>query len=132
MQGVNLASAQLQGAIIGGAQLQEANLAGAEIQGVRCEEDDSTSFERRMRRSIDQESDLSWVTFEGGLTTLKEIDSFMENLPDDEASELREELKSHIGKPASCELPKDSDVITGAYTEDEAERWIAEYEEATS
>ena len=132
MQGVNLASAQLQGAIIGGAQLQEANLAGAEIQGVRCEEDDSTSFEHSMRRSIDQESDLSWVTFKGGLTTLKEIDSFVENLSDDEETRLREKLKSHIGRPESYELPKDCGVITGAYTEDEAEKWIAEYEVATS
>ena len=132
MQGVNLASAQLQGAIIGGAQLQGANLASAELQGVRCEEDISESFEQRVRQSIGQESDLSWVIFEGGLKTLKYIDSFVENLPDDEAHRLRESLKSHIGQPESYELPQDCGVITGAYTKDEADKWIAEYEEAMS
>ena len=132
MQGVNLASAQLQGAIIGGAQLQGAYLADAEIQGVRCDEDITESYEQCLRQSINQESDLSWVVFEGGLKSLKDIDSLVENLPDDEASDLREELKSHIGKPASSELPNDSGVITGAYTENEAKKWIAEYEEATS
>ncbi len=132
MQGVNLAFAQMQGATIGGAQLQGANLADAELQGVRCEEDISESFEQCVRQSIGQESDLSWVIFGGGLKTLKDIDSLVENLPDDEAHRLRESLKSHIGQPESYELPKDSGVITGAYTENEAKKWIAEYEEAMS
>ena len=106
MQGVNLAFVQLQGAVIGGVKLQAANLAGAEIQGVRCGEDDSISFEHHMRRSIDQESDLSWVTFEGGLTSLKEVDCFVESLSDDEATRLREKLKSHIGKPEALNCRK--------------------------
>ena len=47
-------------------------------------------------------------------------------------TELREILEPHIGKPPSNQLPKNSGAITGAYTEEEAEKWIAEYEEAMS
>ena len=56
----------------------------------------------------------------------------MEGLPDDHARTLREKLTTYIGMPESHELPQDSGAITGAYTEEEAERWIAEYEEAMS
>ena len=48
------------------------------------------------------------------------------------AKELREKLKPHIGKPPSYELPENSHAITGAYTAEEAEQWIAEYNEAMS
>ena len=132
LQCANLYSVQLQGAILGVAQLQEANLANTQTQGVRCEQDISRSFAECVRNSIGKETDLSGVIFSGGLT-IDEIESFVESLSDDdEAMLLREELKSHIGKPPSCKLPQDSGVITGAYTEEEAEMWIAEYEEAVS
>ena len=35
------------------------------------------------------------------------------------------------GKPASNQLPKNSGAIIRAYTEEEAEQWIAAYNEAT-
>lgn len=131
MQGVNLASAQLQGALLGGAELQGAYLHAAETQGVRCEQDISSSFAERIRNTIGKETDLSWVTFAGGLTYDK-IESYVEHLfDDDEARRLREKLDSHIGKPSSYDLPEDSGVITGSYTAEEAEKWILEYEEAT-
>ena len=38
----------------------------------------------------------------------------------------------HVGKPESYELPGNSGAITGAYTEEDAEKWIAEYNEAMS
>ena len=37
-----------------------------------------------------------------------------------------------IDQPASYELPKNSNAITGTYTAEEAEQWIAEYNEAMS
>ncbi len=43
-----------------------------------------------------------------------------------------EALEPHIDQPVSHELPEDSGAITGAYTEEEAEKWIAEYEAAMS
>ena len=41
-------------------------------------------------------------------------------------------MQSHIGRPRSNELPEDSGAIIGTYTKEEAEQWIAEYEEAMS
>jgi hypothetical protein len=43
---------------------------------------------------------------------------------------LRETLRTHIGREESFQLPHDSGAMTGAYTAEEAEQWIAEYEEA--
>ncbi len=132
LQGVNLASAQLQGAILGGVQLQGSYLGDTQICGVRCEEDVSDSFAQRIRQSIGQENDLSWVTFAGGLSQ-EDVDSFIEYLSDEEAKEkLRETLKPHIDKPPSYQLPENSGAITGSYTAEEAEKWIAEYEQAMS
>ena len=127
LQGVNLAEAQLQGAILGGVQLQGAHLAGTQMRGVKCEQDISCSFEQRMRQSIGQESDLTWITFAGGLSQ-NDVDALATDLSDENANELRAKLTAHIGMPESNELPENSDAITGAYTEEEAEEWIAEFE----
>ena len=131
LQGVNLAKVQLQGAILGGVRLQGAHFFKTELHGVRCEEDISGSFEQRMRQSIGQESDLSWVIFAGGLSE-DDVDSLVKDLNDEEANELREKLMPHLGKPESKELPEDSGAIIGSYTAEEAEKWIAECEQAMS
>ena len=60
------------------------------------------------------------------------LNSLVKGLSDEKANELREELESHIDQPISNELPEDSGAITGAYTKEEAEQWIAEYEKAMS
>ena len=84
-----------------------------------------------MRQSIGQESDLSWVIFEGDLSQ-NDVDSLVKDLNDEEANELRKKLTPHIGKPKSNQLPENSGAITRTYTEEEAEQWIAEYEQAMS
>ena len=84
----------------------------------------------RMDKLIGQNSDLSRVTFTGGLQR-DNVDSFVKCLPGEE-EKLWERLRLHINKPASNELPKDSDAITGFYTAEAAEQWIAEYNEAMS
>lgn len=133
LQGANLGGAQLQGANLGGAQLQGAFLVGAQLQGVRgiYQAQAGGTFEERIRGSIGEETDLLGVFFEGKLSS-KQVDSIVEGLPDGRAKELREKLKSHIGKPPSNQLPENSGAITGAYTKEEAEKWIAEYDKATS
>ena len=126
LQGTNLASVQLQGALLGGAQLQGAYLDKTQIQGANCEElvdMDKT----RIVQSIGRASDLSYVTFEGGLSQ-EDVDSLVADLSDEAAKELREKLKPHIDKPESNELPENSGAITGTYTAEEAEQWLAEFE----
>ena len=85
-----------------------------------------------MTRSIGRENDLPLAIFAGGLHSDQDVDSRVKDLSDETASTLRAELKQHIGKPRRHQLPDDSGAITKAYTEEEAKRWIAEYEEAMS
>ena len=69
------------------------------------------------------------MTFSGGLDK-GTVNSLVEDLSGEEVETLRQNLEPHIDQPVSYELPEDSGAITGAYTMEEAERWIAEYEEA--
>ena len=131
MQGARLDHACLQGARLGCAKLQGAQLSFAKMQGVnRARAPDA--FADRMRQLIDKETDLSGVVFAGGLSR-EDVDSLVEGLSNEKAKELREKLESHIDAPESNKLPREfSHIFTGAYTEEEAEEWIAEYEEAMS
>ena len=143
LQGTILDEAHLQGTSLIGVHLQEASLIGTDLRGARSHKShheltqtmkeltEGSDFEQVIRRSIDQESDLSGAIFGGGLSQ-KDCDSCVKGLPDEIAEELRKNLEPHIGKPKSNKLPKDSCAITGSYTKEEAKQWIAEYEEAIS
>ncbi len=133
LQGAHLWEANLQGTNLGRAQMQEATLWKANLKGVRCEDRRyfRSSFEDRIRESIGKETDTSGVIFEGGLSQ-GIVDSIVEGLSDDREKKLREELKPHIGKPPSSQLPENSGAITGTYSKEEAEKWIAEYNKAMS
>ena len=130
LQGADLHEACLQGARLHEAHLQGANLAGAQLQGATCQLPDFLSFKEHIREGVDRESDLSGATFAGRLSR-EYLDSVVKDLPDKEAKELREKLEPHVDTPASNELPEGHGAILGAYTKEEAERWIAEYAEAT-
>ena len=130
LQGANLHEACLQGANLREAQLQGANLAGTQLQGATCQRRSHVVLKEHIRERIGEESDLSEVTFAGGLSR-EDVDSIVKDLPDKKAKELREELEPHVDKPASHEPSENSGAIVGSYTEEEAERWIAEYAKAT-
>ena len=129
LQGAVLVGAQLQGAALRDAQLQGAALKDARLQGATSEYLSGKPFEERIRDRVGKESDLSGVIFAGGLSK-EDVNSFVKGLPDEVAQELREPLTPHLGKPPSHEPP--AEAITGAYTAEDAERWIAEYKQATS
>ena len=129
LQGATLDKAQLQGAWLRGAQLQEATLDKADLRGAQSQITVFPKFSQRMRELIGQESDLSGVIFEGELSR-EVLDSLVEGFPDKKAKELREKLESHIDKPTSHQPPENA--ILGAYTEEDAEKWIVEYNEAMS
>ena len=126
--GADLCHAHLQGANLAKAWLHSATLYGAQLQGVDSRDSDSHSgFIERINRGIDRQSALFGVIFEGGLSR-EEVDAIVEGLSDEGTKRLRMTLGPHIGQPKSHELPKDSEAITGAYSAEEAERWIFEYE----
>ena len=127
LQGATLDGAQLQGAFLPEARLQGADLARADLRGAQSQITVSPKFSQRMRELIGQKSDLSGAIFEGGLSR-KDLDSFVEGFPKKKAKKLREKLESHIDKPTSHQPPKNA--ILGAYKEEDAEKWIAEYEGA--
>ncbi len=131
LQGAYLYRAQLQGASLMEARLQGATLTSACLQGIHCD-DNGMPFAKHIRYWNGKDSMLHAPIFEGGLSQ-EDVNSLVEELPNEHLKQLlREKLNPHIGREASCQLPQDSHAYTGAYTEDEAERWIAEYEEAMS
>ncbi len=132
LQRADLRKANLQGAFLGGANLQGAFLEGTRLEGVISRNwSAATFFEDCIRNQIGKGTDLSGAIFAGGLTR-EDLAPLVKGLSDEKANELKEKLEPHIGKPVSNELPEDSGAITGAYTEEEAEKWIAEHEEAMS
>ena len=134
LQGAKLTQALLQGAALFEAQMQGTMLNGAQMQGIVTDEWLShVSFEDRIMSQIGKETNLSLSgsIFAGGLSQ-EEIESFVKNLSDEKANELREKLESHIGKEEHNEPPIDSGAITGIYIKEDAEQWIAEYEKAMS
>ena len=161
LQAADMKGAGLQGASLGGAGLQSADLCGAKLHGANVWTDHLTleeqrsirgpvhdhyppsraslpTFAERIRKWIGKEGDLfaedakfSGAKFEGGLSQ-DDVDSLARGLPDDDEKMLRIRLNPHIDEPTNRQLPDGSGAITGAYTEEEAKRWIAEYEEAMS
>ena len=90
-----------------------------------------TKFVEHIRSLIGEQSSLSKVKFDGGLGQ-EYIDFCVKSLSDENAKKLRAKLEPHIGRPLSYQVPEDSGAVTGFYTEEDAEQWIAEYEKAMS
>ncbi len=129
LQGAILTNANLQGTNFWQARLQGADLYHAQLEGIHCE-DSAMSVAERIRAWIGRESESNIALFQGGLSQ-EDVDFLAEGLLNENLkSLLRERLRKHIGRAASYQLPEDSGAITGAYTEEAAEQWIAEYEEA--
>lgn len=131
LRGAVLSRTHLQGAFIVGANLQGADLTEAQFQGVRSHVDYPDSFEQRIAQSIGEETDLSGAIFGGGMT-LEEVESIVDGMYHETANALREKLTPHVGKTTSYELPEHCGAVVGAYTDEEAEKWIAEYGDATA
>ena len=142
LQGADLSGSHLQGANLRWSHLQGADLSGSHLQGADLSESHLQGagsagfvlfqgFVDSIRDQIGKESDLSDLLFEGGLSW-EDLDSLLEGLSEEKTNELREKLEPHIDQPMSYGLPEDSGAITGAYTKEEAEEWIAEYEKAMS
>ena len=129
LRGAVLSRTHLQGAFIVGANLQGADLTEAQFQGVRSHVDYPESFAQRITQSIGEETDLSGAIFGGGLKPT-DVESILGGMYSDAADDLREKLTPHVDKSVTYELPEHSGAVTGAYTEEEAKKWIAEYEEA--
>ena len=134
LQIANLSKVQLQGAILWDAQLQEVSLKETQLQGVSSSGHEahlllSTEFGSRIGDRIGKDSDLKGIIFAGGLQQ-EDLDALCEGLSAEEAQTLRRALRPLVEQPVSHELPANSGAETGAYTQEEAEQWVAEYNKA--
>ena len=140
MQGADLHEARLQLAMLTDVGLQAARLVKAQLQaatldGVRLggvTPEGSSLVEERIRDRIGMSSTLVGTIFQGGLTE-QDVASILEaaSASDRDPNVLKASLDPHIGEPASDE-PESNGVFTDPYIAEEAERWIAEYEQAMS
>ena len=108
LQMTNLAYAQLQGArIMGNIRLGTDKIEGLQLHGVVGKESDcpalNDSFEQRMKNRIGKDTDPNGIVL---------------------VSAEGEQL-------ATKELLESNGAVAGSYTEEEAERWISEYKDAT-
>ena len=151
MQNTHLGRTQLQGSLLNRVEMQEAHFSETNMKGVNRYEPfirssfEGTTFADVIRYKIDKESDLSTIISRGGLTEGK-VKALTEGLSSwekydpatgihywGEAQVLRAILESHIDqpvRPASSEPWDRISIHTGAYTMEEAEKWIGEHEEA--
>ena len=135
LQVVKLRNAQLQGAILLGTLLQGALFENTLFQGVTCLSD-SRSFKENIENGVDKMPKfmpLPPVYFSGFVGSRETVEFYMEGMPADHVDLLWGALREQVDEPVVYEPPEDSGVITEPpYTQKDAERWIAEYEEALS
>ncbi len=135
LQVANLFNAQLQGAILTGTLLQGALFQNTLFQGVTCLSD-SRSFNENIENGVGKNPEflpLSSAIFSGCVGSRETVEMYTEGMPADHVHLLWGGIREQVGQPVSYEPPEDDGVITEPpYTQQDAERWIAEYEEALS
>ena len=129
MQRTDLSGSHLQSVSLYQTQLQGANFSKAFLQGAICQPQYRDPFELRIVAGIGRKNDLSGAIFEGGLSR-EDVNSLASIMPNEVAGELQQALERHIDQPEVHQLPNNSRAIVGEYTEEEAERWIAEFKKA--
>ena len=138
LQCANLRDAQLQGADLQEAQLQSADLEQTKLQGVRLPVEGSPGegsqrdlFVERMTSGVGIETNLEGVTFEGGLNE-ESLEELLAELPPERAEVLEDNLRRHVDRPPSYQLPTECGAVTGAYTTKQVLKWIADYPERSN
>ena len=129
MQRTDLSGSHLQSVSLYQTQLQGANFSKAFLQGAICQPQYRDPFELRIVAGIGRKNDLSGAIFEGGLSR-EDVNSLASIMPNEVAGELQQALERHIDQREVHQLPNNSRAIVGEYTEEEAERWIAEFKKA--
>lgn len=130
-----LPRAKLQGAILAYAHLQEAYLGGTHFQGATSQIV-SIPFKEHIENRVGKEPDFSQPVFFGGVLSDASIEDLAKGMRDYSAESFKGALRLHleeVGIKALRVPPEDSGAITEPpYTQQDAECWIAEYEEAVS
>ena len=134
----SLKEAQFQSAHLNGTHFQGVNLESVQFQGGFCDKPKLTmrDFEKQIKDRIGENADLSEVIFSGGvdLENLEEVVGklthlkYFKNRGAAKMKKFEEKMSQHDG-PAEHTVPKEIPrAHVGAYTKEEAQEWIAEYE----
>ena len=132
MYGANLTNADMQGAALAFAYVQGATVKDADMRGVTAMEwSPSVGFADRITGLIGKDGDSSGVAYSGITRNAagKLVES-VEVVDEQKAEILKARLAPHIDHVLSWGIPEDAEIVTGAFREDEAERWIAQHEQA--
>ncbi len=145
LQGANLYGAKLQGADLRNAKLQGANLSYAQLQGVYCSEKyEGISFKERINEQVGKNGNLSGIKikieFEFDENNKQYIINMLKKLPNknyiDEAIKRIENetvLIDDNKKPQEItitELSEKEKQDLGSYSQEDADKWLEEYNEA--
>ena len=140
LQGADLQYAGLQGADLGRTQVQGANLNGARLEGVvsyrgfqelrRVDvfQRDEAKFADTICRRVNKESEISEITFVGGLSQT-DVDAAIVAMggyvSEARIERFAKDVHSHIGTEGQMGiLPPESGAILGEYDESDANQWI--------
>ena len=121
------------GSFLLGTLLQGALFENTLFQGVTCLSR-SSSFKENIENRVGKKPEfipLPPVYFSGLVGSRETVEIFTEGMPTEHVDLLWGGLREEVGKPIIYEPPEHIGVITEPpYTQKDAERWIAEYEEA--
>ena len=155
LQGADLNEAYLIGSNLSGVGLQGAILLGADFYGVTSKGKDFglSQLPQQIRQQIDKETEMDNVIFEGIATAdfekiVQDLNLVKENLSEknsDNSLSIKridfviKHIKSQKGKKLKMgkdinlkDYLKQQRAFYGSYTSEDAERWIQEYNKATS
>ena len=129
LQGANLMGAHLQKAILGSAHMQGSFLMGANMQAANLE---STWMQGSiLDRTGLQDANLKGTKLQG--VTMPNVEKAKnDGISLRFADRMRESIGQESDLSGAIGIVSNSGATTGAYTKEEAEQWIAEYEKAMS
>ena len=134
MYGANLVNAGMQAAALGFSYAQGAIFRDTDLRGARATDwSPSVTFADRINEMTGVDADHSGVAYAGIMRNrVQQLVTSIEVVDKHKAEILREQLAPHIDQPLSWGLPEDAPIVTGAICEEEANRWIVQYEDAFS
>ena len=135
-----LENAEFQSAYLLDTQFQGARLESVQFQGGFCDDQELTiwdiwDFEKQINKRKKKIAELSKVVFAGGVNPedIEEVIKILTHLEvlrsehPEMVKNFEEEMSRHNGE-SDHTVPEGYNINVGAYTEEDARRWIAEYE----
>ena len=133
--GADLTCANLQGSLISNASMVEAEMLFCDVRGAQRRKATGTEVHHSFSKCIldygGRHTDISNVVFGGGIS--REYIDEVAGLTIERLGDLwQAKMTKHIGKAKVHEVPEECELKIGSYTKEDAEKWIADYEEKSA